>query len=400
VERIEFPDDDDPIRPLLPQDDRVWRHPSEVGPPPGGYRAAPEAGRRGAWTVAMVVGSAATLTMAVVLAGIAHLSARNSGPRLVLEADNLGAGTLARAADAAGTVGSTLVSVVTGHSGGRTDTSAVTTARSGVAGPAAPGGPPLEVRTSDGTVEQVTSGLLLAGGLVVTTSRAVAGAKTIDAQVDGVDRVLTVLAFDAGSGLSILSIRGTTPTALPRTGTAIGLREGAKLHTGSRSMTATAVTTSGHIDGHDVGPVILVDASSLRDGQPVMGPDGRVVGITINLDEGVGVSPVEVVRAAARLAKSPKLATAVLGVSGRADTDTGLGRNGGARIVSLDAEGAAAKAGVAVHDLVVDADDTEVRSMWDLLVAVRSHRGGDLLHLEVVRDGQASRIVVKLAGAH
>ncbi len=61
---------------------------------------------------------------------------------------------------------------------------------------------------------------------------------------------------------------------------------------------------------------------------------------------------------------------------------------GGALVVSVDAGGSAASAGIQVGDVIVAVDDVPVPSMNALVLLVRERKVGGTVHLTVERNGQ------------
>lgn len=68
----------------------------------------------------------------------------------------------------------------------------------------------------------------------------------------------------------------------------------------------------------------------------------------------------------------------------------------GAYISSVDANGAAGKAGIKANDIVVKINDRKISSSADLLEAVGSHRIGDEIKVKVNRKGEEKDFSVKL----
>src|SRR4051812_10642538 len=108
-------DDDRPAPGWVDPDDRLWRHPSEVGetPWPGSLAGSPLAGLRprrepGLWTVAALAGLIGALLASGVLAATGQLRRNNTIinrplEQVVLPASNLtGAGTIVTAANTTG----------------------------------------------------------------------------------------------------------------------------------------------------------------------------------------------------------------------------------------------------------------------------------------------------------
>jgi S1-C subfamily serine protease len=124
---------------------------------------------------------------------------------------------------------------------------------------------------------------------------------------------------------------------------------------------------------------------------------GKLIGITSAValgdtgNDGFGFAiPVEMARASAeQLAATGTIVHVWLGVEG-SDVDAlaalDLNVAGGARVDGILADSPAERAGLAPHDVIVSLDGHPVMSIGMLVVAVRAHRPGDVVTLEVVRD--------------
>jgi S1-C subfamily serine protease len=70
----------------------------------------------------------------------------------------------------------------------------------------------------------------------------------------------------------------------------------------------------------------------------------------------------------------------------------------GAFVLDVEADGAAAEAGVHKGDIVVAVDDVPVPSMNALVLLIRERKAGSEVHLTVVRDGERLELVTVLRG--
>jgi serine protease Do len=134
-------------------------------------------------------------------------------------------------------------------------------------------------------------------------------------------------------------------------------------------------------------------------GGALLDAGGRVIGITTAVAttdagaEGFGFAvPIDNARwVADQLIATGKVVMVWLGVEG-ADLDGTTAReldvDGGALVERVKADSPAERAGLAPRDIIVALDGKAVTSMGMLAVAVRSHRPGDVLTLDVVREKQ------------
>lgn len=75
---------------------------------------------------------------------------------------------------------------------------------------------------------------------------------------------------------------------------------------------------------------------------------------------------------------------------------TGLEQGAGVIVESLDPEGPAAKAGLAVNDIITRIGGNAISSQADLTREVRSHKPGDQLRLDIIHKGKAAGLDVTL----
>jgi S1-C subfamily serine protease len=149
-------------------------------------------------------------------------------------------------------------------------------------------------------------------------------------------------------------------------------------------------------------------------GGALLDAGGRVIGITTAVavsdtgTDGFGfATPIEVARSSAmQLVDTGTIASVWLGVEG-SDLDGGaavdLNVPGGARVDKVMAGSPAEEAGLAPTDVIVGVDGRPVMSVGMLVVAVRTHRPGDVVTLDVVRGhehhGMKATVVDRPAGS-
>ncbi|MGI8984735.1 MAG: S1C family serine protease, partial [Acidimicrobiales bacterium] len=143
-------------------------------------------------------------------------------------------------------------------------------------------------------------------------------------------------------------------------------------------------------------------------GGALLDAGGRVIGITTAMAmtdtgaEGFGfATPIDSARSAAeQLITTGKVVTAWLGVEGSdldGATALDLAIDGGAMVERVMTDSPAARAGLAARDVIVRVDGAPITSMGMLVVAMRAHRPGDVLTVEIVRDGQRHGMKVTCA---
>ncbi len=127
---------------------------------------------------------------------------------------------------------------------------------------------------------------------------------------------------------------------------------------------------------------------------------GRVIGINVSIfsvagaNAGVGFAvPIDrAYEVAQAIIEGRQVEPAFLGVRG---TDMAIGE-GGALITEVMPDSAAERAGIRVGDLVTSLDGQQITGIQDLAAAVRSRQPGDVVTVEVVRDGETLTLEVEL----
>jgi S1-C subfamily serine protease len=107
--------------------------------------------------------------------------------------------------------------------------------------------------------------------------------------------------------------------------------------------------------------------------------------------------PIDTVRdIAQQLISTGKAVHATLGVNTRSVTD---GTRDGALVLNVEPDGPGAKAGIEEQDVIIALDGKPVGSSEELQVAVDAHKPGQVVSLEVVRNGSSRTVKATLATA-
>jgi len=386
------PDDGSPFRRPPALDDRLWRHPSEVGataPPPPPPKLVPH---RTVWTVALVAAvGASVLTTALVLA-VTGLVVDTAGPP---------------AEPAVATVAGPPVTAV------EPIVSIAEKARPAIT----------QVKVQRGGARGSGSGVLFRpDGYVLTNAHVTRDATTVSVVLaNGRELPARIIGSDPDTDVAVVKIDGD---ALPvaELGTAAHLKVG---------QTAVAIGSPLALAG---GPSVTVgvisalhrsvrtrDSTSLFDmiqtdapiapgssGGALLDGQGRVIGITTAIavsdvgPEGLGFAiPIDVASSIAdELITTGRATHAWLGIEG-SDLDGAtahdLNLDGGARVQSVRPDSPASTAGIADRDIVLSVAGRRVTSMGTLVVALRSHRPGAVVNIEIMRDRQRLTKTVTLA---
>jgi putative serine protease PepD len=390
------PDDplgDDELRaPLLPPDDRLWRHPSEVaafGPPYEG----PDQGRRRArtWAVAAV---AAAFGAAAGVGVVALVGAFEGRVRTVEVVERVALPTRTLSTTAGGPApGAARVA-----QGLRPAVVALTVERAG-----APHHASGVVFRSDGhllTNAHVVEG---AGRISVT----LAGGARADGRVVGVDTATDV---------AVVKVDGWSSVVSAPLGSAASLSVGQDVMAVGASGAGVVgmVSAVGRQVDRAAAPA-LVDLIQTNapvtdgwSGGALVDDRGAVVGILTAVttpDAGVAgigfATPIEVARAVAdQLVAGTVVARPWIGIEGGdldARTARDLGTVGGAVESQVREDGPADAGGLAAGDVITSVDGVPVASMGALRILVRAHRPGDVVRLAVVRQSARRTVGVTLA---
>ena len=403
VERSDWDDDDlAPVAPLLPADDRVWRHPSELGPYVAATRSATSERGRSRFGLALVAGSAGALALAGALAVTSTSGPADTGPAAGGRGQQSGLLSSSLVAPAAMSADpddraarmstptnrlsspprpsvphaatSTLVLVTTSaaHPGVATTTSPV------VAWPA--GSVMLSVER-DGTVRSIAAIVLGDDGVLVTSAEALAGASAVLAHSAGMTLPVEVLGTDRATGLVVLHATGLTIASDLTAAAGLKRGSGVVIHVPDTSWSAkvSELGASAIQQGSTVEHLAVLqgdEQGTERESEPAVVTDssGRVLGLCLMHDaKGRLMVPSELMQAAVRAVGASSEPTAWLGLRGAnlETTDTE-----GAVVSLVEVGSAAEAAGMRIGDIITSFDDRPVASMWGLVLLVRSHPVG------------------------
>ena len=386
MEFVEPDDEPQPYREPLPPDDRLWRHPSEIG-------VRRPSARRQLWVVGMASAVAASLlsTGLAVVTG-ALLDTGGSGSRVV---------------DTSGIVPQpTLV-------GAKADVVTVADrVRPAIA----------QLRVERGRSGSGSGVFFRSDGHLLTNAHVVDGATSVVVVLSsGRELPARVVGSDPDSDTAVVKVDGG-PFPVAEMGSTTNLRVGQEAIaigsplglTGGPSVTVGVVSAMHRSvrtrTGQTLMDMVQTDAPLApgSSGGVLLDARGRVIGITTAVamtdtgTEGFGfATPIDAVRSAAeQLMTTGRVVSVWLGVEGSdLDGATALALNvdGGAIVERVKADSPAERAGLATRDVIVGVNGKPVTSMGMLVVSVRSHRPGDVCTLDVVRDNQHHAMLVTVA---
>ena len=396
-----MPFDDDPEEEpeaperLLPPDDRLWRHPTELGDPQvADQRARPSPPRRLAGRTAL---AGACLAGAVVAFGAMWIAR----PTKVIEEER--ARPSLRSA----------VTTQTASFGASVPTHRL--ARD-LAGSVA-----LVRVERDGRWSNATGLWVDERGTVAVPATMVDGASTVT--VTGQDRVAQparVAGTDPVTGVTALATgrtAGTPAQVAPRaaaTGDLAAVIGASATDAGEPNEAPTvSVVVVRSVDMRaSVGEQVLHDAVEIDRAVPpdahggaLVDPDGRLLGMvagnTVERDLGAVAPGAAVMAAATDLRADGKVRRAVLGVRA-VDLDparaTALGVDGGARLTQITKGSPAESAGLHADDVIVSVDDQPVSDASDLVNDLARHQPGDTASIALQRGSEDHQVDVRLGG--
>jgi S1-C subfamily serine protease len=143
-------------------------------------------------------------------------------------------------------------------------------------------------------------------------------------------------------------------------------------------------------------------------GGALLDQNGAVIGITTAVSvsdvggEGLGfATPIDLARMVAEQLITTGRATHVwIGIEG-SDLDARmageLSVDGGAMVGQVKPNSPAQRAGLAARDVIVDVDGKSVKSMGELVLALRAHRPGDSVDIGLMRERSRVSLEVTLA---
>lgn len=372
--------DDDAHGPLLPPDDRLWRHPSEVATHGLPYEPGEERGSPRVWVVAgLAAVVSCLLTLGVVVATGGYRDRVRTVP--AVEQIVLPAGTLPAPAE-----------VAPGSS------------QAEIADRVRPAIVRLEVVRSGGTGSG--SGVMFrTDGHLLTNHHVVVGADQISVvMMDGRRRVAQVVGADPATDLAVLKVDGSTDVPVVALGTATSLRVGQSILTIGEGRPAWVgqVLGLGRQLEREGEPTLrdLIETDSpvspRSSGSVLVDESGAVVGIATAAGAATGgtatgyATPVDYARSVAeQLLSTGTVVPAWIGVEGT-DLDGAhagqLGVEGGAVVTKVRDGSPAGLAGLRVDDVITSVDDVPVGGMGALRILLRAHRPGDVVSLALIRD--------------
>lgn len=354
-------DDHGPFRSPLPPEDRLWRHPSELGAPVVVARG------RAPWVLAAVSGLTGAVLAVGVLAAAGLLDRSASHEVVVREVAST---------PTSGAVTDDVVRVVAAAS-------------------------PAVVRIiADG--HELSGVVYRDDGHVLTSAHVVAGARHLRAVLaDGRTLDAHLVAADRDSDVALVKLAGSGPFPTAMLGSTDGVAVGqTAIAVGAGPAVSTGVVSA---IGREVplgkdGPMLLdmlqTDAAvtSASSGGALLDRRGAVLGITAGSSGVAYAVPVDVARAVGdELLRSGRVRSVWLGIRG--ETPDGVV---GVRVLEVAKGSPAAGAGIHVGDLVSAVDGHPVATMTAIRTLLRRHHPDDRVRVTYDRAGSAHTATLAL----
>src|SRR5580658_9660702 len=253
-------------------------------------------------------------------------------------------------------------------------------------------------------------------GYIVTNNHVVEGADDIKVVTkDGTELKATVVGRDEGTDLAVLKVQGSDfpfvnfeTTVKPRVGdwvVAVG-------NPFDLNGTATAGIISAYNRniGENFVDFIQIDApiNKGNSGGPTFDIYGRVIGVNAAIysptggSVGIGFAiPADIAQSVTQqLIAHGKITRGYIGATIESLSDDlasswGLGGRKGAQVTDVIPGGPAQKAGLAPGDVVVAVNGVPVKSNTEMTREVAKSQAGDVIHLDVFRDGKERTIDVQ-----
>ncbi len=419
-------DEDGPVRPLLPPDDRIWRHPSELAALTASPVARPYAGRT-AWPVPARAGIlAAGLTGALLATGLVLL-----GTQLMVAVQQQQLAGHTRTSS--GSVGRPDAPALATKSTDKPTITTLATMRpeqptpqTGPQPAAQPGTQQITRQVADVVVKvsaasvDVTAmtphgavagtGLVFSGdGYLVTALALVSGATSLSVSAPGLGRrSASVVGTDSRTGIAVLHCQGADLLAVPFTTSAIEASEappdavqpndslwaviegpnGADVASGQAEavdMTLAARSTTGVLTPAFFDAIqasVVPTKASL--GSALIDSKGRLVGIAVGSSQAgtTAVTPFWLAfGAATEIMLRGSVEPGWLGISGVNDGD-------GVRVLGVLPRSSAAAAGILPGDVIMAVDGSPTIDMGSLEAHVYCLAPGTTARLSIKRHGR------------
>ena len=377
MERDDGLGEEEPIPPLLPPDDRLWRHPSEMALHPFAGRSSRRRrdGTR-VWPVAALSGLIGALLATGVLAATGIMAARPDTIRTVVQRE------------------ASPVAVPVAAGAGIVDIAEKTR-------PAV-----VELRAV-GSEDPLGSGIVFrSDGWVVTSHQVVVGlVDVVVVLADGSMETGRVAGRDPDTNIAVIKL-DRKDIATAALGSVASLKVGQVAVVVGSTLSVGVISALGREVRLPKGPLLLdmiqTDAPVPPGaaGGALVDSGGGVIGIATSVEGASYATPIDAARdVAEQLITTGKVVHAWLGVEGDALSPgeaRALGLDAGAVVRRVRPGSPAAAVGLVPKDGIVSVDGATIGSMTALKVLLRSKRPGQAVDIAYFRDGRQAHAVATL----
>jgi len=386
VDRSEGNDDELYPRAPLPAHERQWRHPSEMGQQAWASSEPPLTIGRGLTAATGAIGS--LLALAVLWTMLPTHAGRNAGVSVRSTVATVGT------VGSSSSLTSPSTTDATPTTDGGSDTTDVDEPTSSVdantGSSVVPSVDPLPTyAVSVGTaVEPVAVAVAVNdGSLIITTAAAVSADNTVELLLpDGGTEQAQVLLVDQRSGFAVLA--HDTEASLTSFTVATAVVPGDELTFYGAEHVTAVVQDDGTFEPTTTDPSVPV--GDLPEGTPVVNQRGELVALCSHSDGEATLVSLEHLDSLRRALAEGSEGKVWMGVV----LDTAAEA---LQISALDAKGPAATAGLLEGDVIVSIDGVTVLDVTAIGAALAAHQPGDVVPVEVERDGASITIDVTLA---
>ena len=387
MDRSEGNDDELYPRAPLPAHERQWRHPSEMGQQAWATSEPPLTIGRGLTAATGAIGS--LLALALLWTMLPTHAGRSAGVSVRSTVATVGTTNSSSSLAAPSTTEATDTTVDT------TDTTLPDEPSSTVAGtvntaePAATPLPTYAVSVGE-SVEPVAVAVAVAvnnGSLIITTAAAVSADNTVELLLpDGGTEEARVLLVDQRSGFAVLA--HDNEASLDSFTVATEVAPGDELTFYGAEHVTAVVQDDGSIETTTTDPAAPV--AELPEGTPVVNQRGELVALCSHSDGDATLVSLEHLDSLRRALAEDATGRVWMGVS----LDSAAAE---LRITSVDSKGPAAAAGLRDGDVIVAIDGVAVLDVSGIGAALAPHQPGDVVTVEVLRDGLPVSVGITLA---
>ncbi|GAA1842698.1 trypsin-like peptidase domain-containing protein [Pseudonocardia ailaonensis] len=267
------------------------------------------------------------------------------------------------------------------------------------------------------------AGYILTNNHVVAPAAAAQGSTIQAVFNDGSRAAASIVGRDPKTDLAVVKVAVRNPT-VARIGSTKDLAVGDAVIAIGSPLGLVGTVTTGIVsaldrpvrldgEGNDVAVIDAVQTDAAinpgNSGGALVDSTGAVVGINTAIrslggqgsqDQGGSIGlgfaiPIDTARTIGEeLIRTGKVTHADLGVNVRSVTD---GSADGAQVQNVVAGGAAAAAGILEGDVIVKVGDREIAGADEMIVAVREKNPGDVVPIQLVRDGRPLTVTATLA---